>query len=126
MKKHLLLYSLLFFTATVFSQFQVSGSLIDKSDQKPLPGAHVYLHNDEGKLIHLVTTDYQGAFSFSELHSGHYSIKCSYVGYHDLEKNITITDKNIFLDKLFMEIMETRLGEVSITECTLPVLSFIL
>lgn len=65
------------------SQYTLSGTIVEQSSQKPLPGAHILL-TDNGIAS---VSDKDGMFVFESLPAGTYSISVSYVGYetHDVK-----------------------------------------
>src|SRR5689334_6563744 len=78
---------LLFFTATLFGQFTVTGKVIDSISTEPLYGASVFCQNTTSGT----TTNKQGEFSLS-LKSGGYELIVSFTGYQTKEIRITGTD----------------------------------
>ena len=69
----------------------ISGIITDKNDQKPLPGISVLLNpGDKGEV-----TSETGAFRFSGIEAGSYSLTVTSVGYKTLTiTNMVITSGN--------------------------------
>lgn len=83
---------ILFFGSSAYAQFTLSGQVKDKINNSALFGASVLLQNtDKGSA-----TNSDGSFSISNINSGSYTLKVSYVGYKDYTETIRITsDKSI-------------------------------
>jgi len=85
MKK--LLIVLLWFAAMpymAFSQFSISGKVIDKETKNPLQGAHIIIEN----TFKSTTSNSSGYYFIKNLKKGNYSIKVSYIGYKTIIKKI--------------------------------------
>ena len=74
--RHVLLFLLLFSSFAAFSQFAVSGRVVDSASKEPMTGASVYCQNTTVGT----TTNKQGEFSL-QLKSGGYELIVSYTGY---------------------------------------------
>jgi hypothetical protein len=66
------------------AEVQLTGRVVDGSDNSPLPGAHVSLvHFRDSTRVYHTTTDYDGHFSF-RVGRGRYYLGASFVGYQTL------------------------------------------
>lgn len=83
----------LLLSMNVFSQFKISGSVHDESDQ-PLVGANVSLVNPAKHT----NSDYFGEFIFKNLPSGEYQLEISFVGYETFQKSVTIADGDVVVN----------------------------
>src|SRR6187455_1002397 len=89
-----------------FSQFSVSGKIVDSATKEPLSSASVYCQNTTVGT----TTNKDGEFSL-QLKSGGYELIISYTGYQTKQVRITNTDNRIPDIEM---IKEEKLGEVII------------
>lgn len=97
------------FSTTAVAQYTVEGTVSDQNSGSPLPGATVILvDTDFG-----TATDANGQFEFTNVPEGNYTLRVSYVGYVQLNRNL---DVNQDLD-LNLELLtdEQSLGEVVVT-----------
>ncbi len=93
--------------------FTLSGTLVDSTDHKALPEAHVFLSRRD-TLKAAVVSDDSGGFRLEKLQNGFYKLKVTYLGFKTLEKLIRIEGKDIDLGKLAMLAESTNLQEVDI------------
>ena len=82
----------LFCGSTVYAQ-QISGSVRDPLGVS-LPGVHVYIESLERGAV----TDINGAFVISNVASGTYLLKFSFVGFNDLQSSVTIVSEDVTID----------------------------
>lgn len=93
--KTTIFFALFFFLFSFFTYAQrtafLSGTIIDKNTQKPLASATVVLNPGNNGI----TTNELGAFRFSELEPGSYSLTVTNLNYNDLTlSNIIVTTGN--------------------------------
>ena len=102
-------FSLLFIICSTiaYSQFTVSGKIIDAESKEPLNSASVYCQNTTIGT----TTNKQGEFSL-QLKSGGYELVISYTGYQTKQVQISSSDTRI--PDIEMAKEEKSLGEVVI------------
>jgi len=87
--KKLVLFALMFVAGFTYAQTgSVSGKIVDPSDNEPLIGANVVLKGTTTGS----TTNVDGTFSISGVKTGKTTIVISYVGYDNIEMNVTIVD----------------------------------
>ncbi|MFS4491364.1 TonB-dependent receptor domain-containing protein [Maribacter sp. 2308TA10-17] len=88
------LFLVLFFTlsATVFGQVEVNG-LVNDTSGKPLAGATISLEPSN----QFTSTDRDGNFKLSNIDSGDYSLRISYLGFKTYSDTISIGAENISL-----------------------------
>ncbi|MCK4639619.1 MAG: TonB-dependent receptor, partial [Bacteroidales bacterium] len=90
MKK--IIIKLLFIAAMplmAFSQFSISGKVVDKETKEHLQGAHIIIEN----TFKSTTSNSSGYYFIKNLKKGDYSIKVSFIGYKTIIKKIKL-DKN--------------------------------
>lgn len=86
MKKHLLVFTILLISTTIFAQkFTVRGGVTDPASKEPLVGASVVV---KGTTIGAVT-DIEGAYQLT-LSKGLYNLVFSYVGYASSEQVVEL------------------------------------
>ncbi len=90
----------------------ISGTLIDRSTQRPLPGATILLSPGNAGAV----TDSLGAFRFTNLTPGAYLLRASSLNYNDLIKsNLVVTSGNQIVLSLEIEPQPNALGDVIVT-----------
>ena len=72
-----------------FSQFSISGKVVDKETKEPLQGAHIIIEN----TFKSTTSNSSGYYFIKKLKKGNYSIKVSFIGYKTFIKKIKL-EKN--------------------------------
>ena len=89
-----LLVSLLIFSWTAIALAgSIAGKVTDKTTGEPLVGANIYL---KGTAIGASTNE-EGMY-FMTVENGTYAIVCSFVGYIDVQKTVTVTDEALKLN----------------------------
>ncbi len=95
MKKILLLLLVLGCLTTVHARdVVINGILIDSQDTTELMQATVRLlqANRDSTFVKGTTTDMNGVFNLKGIKPGKYLLRCSYLGYNDLIKHVTVGD----------------------------------
>lgn len=115
--RHLLLPIFLLLPFLLFAQkYTIQGTLIDTTAE-PLVGATVMLlAPEDSSLLAFSRTDEAGFFDFKNQSSGEYLLRCTYFGYNDLQRNISLEGPERVKDlgNLNMDIRSSLLNEVEI------------
>jgi outer membrane receptor protein involved in Fe transport len=93
----------------------VSGKVFDESGQT-VPGANVSLKGADQNVV----TDINGAYIFSNVAAGTYTISATNVGYKSFEKKITVKEGEWIQENLFLETESQNLQEVVVTGSSSP------
>lgn len=95
----------------------VSGTVIDKKLQEPLPYVTVAIQKTTGELLTGGVTDDSGNFKISNIAEGTYTINVQFIGYKTYKASITIsrTNRTIELGVLQLEEDMASLDEVTVT-----------
>ncbi|MDX1462571.1 MAG: carboxypeptidase-like regulatory domain-containing protein, partial [Marinirhabdus sp.] len=95
----------------------ISGFVIDKNLQQPLPYVTVAIQQPNGTLLTGGVTDDNGAFKISEIPAGTYTVAIQFIGYKTQSVPITIgaENKNIDLGTVLLEEDVASLDEVTVT-----------
>ncbi|MEE4177858.1 MAG: TonB-dependent receptor [Bacteroides sp.] len=93
----------------------IRGTVIDLSDQSPLPGAHVTLisQRDTTRLVRGIT-DLNGKFSLRAVR-GNYLLRVSYMGFETVEQNIRASEAVNETGRIGLAQISEVLGEVIIS-----------
>ncbi|MEM1120249.1 MAG: TonB-dependent receptor [Bacteroidota bacterium] len=97
----------------------VSGIILDATDNTPLVGTHVFLKNAND--IQTAISDEEGHFVFEKVTKGTYQLDISYVGYQPFSKTIRVKASSINLGRLKLQ-EGADLQEVQVVEKVLPVI----
>jgi hypothetical protein len=100
-RKSICLISLILLALVSFSQIKtqvISGTVVDKTTQLPIPGAYVYIKNTE-PMIGTATNEY-GKYRIEKAPIGRCEIVCSFIGYATYTSDAMIVNsaKEITLD----------------------------
>jgi hypothetical protein len=95
--KALILWLLLLSPFATFARFAISGKVLYSGDQKPIPGATVFLSNASS----VTTTDKNGAFTISDVSNGQYVLVVSLVGYNTFYQTVAINN-NLALSNILV------------------------
>lgn len=70
----------------------LNGLLVDANDSTPLVAATVKLlkANADSTYVKGTVTDENGLFNLSDVAAGRYVLKCSYLGYNDVTRKVTV------------------------------------
>ena len=115
MKKTSFLFVLLLFSLSVYSQFQLSGTVIDAESGDSLPGAIIQLNNKA--LVSI--SDASGNYHFKQLKPGNYKMKVTYLGYDNYNEEITISSDKTIVTRLKMKSINCI--EIQIAATRVPV-----
>lgn len=88
----------LFAPMHLFSQNSITGT-VKSSDGKTIPGVKVEIESSYNKVI----TNAEGAFTFTKLKSGEYSLQFSSTGFTPKSETVKIDGKDIVLDIVLSE-----------------------
>ena len=110
-KQNYLLPLLLLITFNSFSQFGITGTVIDGDFNEPLPFANILVkETGEG-----VTSDFDGKYSI-ELPKGSYTLVFSFVGYETKEiTNFNVSDADYTITDIVLNSVAQGLEEVVVT-----------
>jgi hypothetical protein len=112
MKNLFLLISLLFLSfSTIAQSGTISGKVVSPTNA-PLPGTHISIHQIWGEQVKSGVTDDQGNFEITNIPTGGYKIKVSFLGMTDLEKEISLTNQNLNLATIQLQESASKLNEV--------------
>lgn len=101
--KSLLLITLLFVAAPAYSQFMLTGKLVEKDTNTPVEFGNVVLYI-EGKLLTSTMSDEKGIFKFDNLLKGNYTLETKIMTYSDYKTQVElIGNKDLGLIALSIE-----------------------
>ena len=115
MKKLLLLFILLCFSAITYAGGIIKGIVTDKKTNEPLIGSTIGIKNQSTGKKSFTSVGLDGTYIFKELEAGTYELEARYVSYELLQKQVTIQDGQIVTVNLSLEPKNSSLNEVSIT-----------
>lgn len=96
---------------------QITGTVIDKNLNQPIPYVTVTINDVAGNIITGGVTDDNGVFTIKEIPEGKNVVNIQYIGYKTFSTEISITrkDRNIDLGSIYLEEDIEALGEVTVT-----------
>ncbi|MBL7703882.1 MAG: TonB-dependent receptor [Ferruginibacter sp.] len=100
--KFLSIVILTLMSTSAFAQFKLTG-MVRNSNNALIDGASVLLFKERDSILFksAITRD-QGRFEFNEIEPGDYSLQISFTGFDEIDKKLTVTDKNIILDSFVL------------------------
>ncbi|MCL2596337.1 MAG: TonB-dependent receptor [Paludibacter sp.] len=109
------LSGLIFLSASVFSQYNISSSVFDQTNGGAMEGVGVRLMAaKDSAYINGAQTNANGAFVISKIPNGQYILQVSFIGYVSQFVNITVAEKNVTLKAFHLSEDEQMLKEVVI------------
>jgi outer membrane receptor for ferrienterochelin and colicins len=81
-----------------FGQYQINGTVVDQESGEPLVGASALIQGTTQGAI----TDDNGNFSITSVSDGAYTVIISFIGYEDINRNITVSGSDVSLGQLSM------------------------
>ncbi len=119
MKKLLTILLLAFAFVVTAQNFTLKGKIVDEKNAS-LPGANVVLNYPWGEMAAAASTELDGSFELANVEKGGYQLVVSFVGYEDLKREVTVTNKGINFGALQLVVSATELGTVTVKEQVLP------
>ncbi|TYP97052.1 outer membrane receptor protein involved in Fe transport [Tenacibaculum adriaticum] len=123
MKKLLLLLVLVISTTSIaqmrktdLPKGNISGKVIDKTTNEPLPYVNIIVRDMAKKVITGGITDDNGLFKIKDIPEGKSIVEIQFIGYKTVSKEINITsgNRNLELDTIALEEDLTTLDEVEV------------
>lgn len=102
--------------------FTVKGTVTDSNDGASLPGAHIQLIEKATSHERDEISALDGKFVFSQVKSGEYTLKVTFLGYQEYTQDIDLKGRSIDLGNLKMQEDAVQLETVQITGQSLPAL----
>jgi len=111
-----------FFSPWAANAARISGLVKDLDTKEPLLEASVkLLAAKDSAFIAGTTTDAAGKFSIQGVKAGKYILTIDYIGYADVEKDVTVGTSNIRLGSIFLKESSQLLGEVTVVAVKTPI-----
>lgn len=95
--------------------FTISGTIVDKNDGMPMPGATVMLFYTDTLHKKVMVTALDGVFRFSTLRPGEYQLRVSSIGYMTYTTPLTLLSHDTTLSHIGLKEESTMLSAVTIT-----------
>ncbi len=103
----------------------LNGLLVDASDSLPLIAATVKLlkANKDSSFVKGTVTDGNGLFNLTDVPPGHYVVKCSYLGYDDATRRVTVEKggRGVNFGVIPMKVEGIMLKEAVVTGVKTPI-----
>src|SRR3954469_12645056 len=110
------LLALLFPALCSAQGYNVSGTVLDGKDNQSLIGVIVTLvDRGDSTKTQSAATDVDGAFTISNVLTGTYTLKASYVGYATTTRSVDVANSNLALGNITMLQAAKGLSGVTIT-----------
>lgn len=115
MKKILLFIVLVIVQLSAFAGNAIYGRIIDDSDNTALAGATATILDGNGNIIIGMTADIDGRFILKDISNGSYVILFQYLGYVDMQIEITNLDKDLDVGDIRLIVSSMSLGEIVVS-----------
>ena len=118
MKRNLLVLFILALHSQILAQAShefISGTVIDESNNAPVPYASIALfRSDDSTLVTGSATDEQGKFKL-QVQEGAYYLKINFLAYYEkIVPDLSIDNKGLHLGKIYLKSSELALEEVEV------------
>jgi CarboxypepD_reg-like domain/Secretion system C-terminal sorting domain len=124
MKKNYILMLLIFEATHAYSFANLQGKIYNKHTKEPLTFTPIGLFNVEKKLIVDRESDANGDYFFEDIKEGNYYIWAAYIGYVEIEIDISIKDKQDLKINIEMIASAIDLPTVVVTATSLSAIQF--
>lgn len=114
MKRFILFFNLALLPVLLYSQ-NITGTITDNTTNETLVSATIALVNNSNGKTDYTTTDMYGKYKFSKIKEGNYTIKISYVGYKNYNKQIKVMSSKDVLLNISLEEDSEMLKQVSVS-----------
>ncbi|MDE7091925.1 MAG: TonB-dependent receptor, partial [Muribaculaceae bacterium] len=116
-----LLFILQLLCATTIHAYNISGSIVDQTDE-PMPEAGVrILSAKDSSYVKGGAANMDGIFSITGLRSGKYIIEYTYIGYKRKLTNVEIKNTSVNVGKIILEESSITLKEAVVTAVKTPI-----
>ncbi|MBD5199358.1 MAG: outer membrane beta-barrel protein [Bacteroidales bacterium] len=120
-RRVLLLFITLLLSATTLNAYNISGSVVDQTDEA-LPEAGVrILSAKDSTYVKGGAANMDGVFSITGLRAGKYIVEYTYVGYKRKLTNVEIKNASINVGKIVLEESSITLKEAVVTAVKTPI-----
>lgn len=102
---------LFFVSFGLWAQFTISGKIYSKKLNAPLSGCQVYLNQGNPRT----STNTPGEFQFKNLSKGKYVLHTFATNYQSFQQEITIQNKNVYLE-IYLDSLNVTLNEVVVSQ----------
>ncbi len=113
--------NLLLFGTLLAQNYVISGQVFDLETKKSLSETNCLLIHLPDSTEQGTKTNNKGKFYFENVRSGNYLLHISYMGYNKLIQEITVKNKSVNLDELYMEKGSVKTIDVEVVATVLPV-----
>lgn len=72
----------------LFAQNKLSGKIVDKNNKETLPGAYIFLKNEQGDTLNNAVSDENGNFEINKPAQNSFLLEVSFIGYETFSKQI--------------------------------------
>jgi hypothetical protein len=120
MKKSLVILIIFFlqvgYLSAQFTKGKVTGSIYSKLDEQPMEFVNVILIDSLDHPVANTLSDKRGSFSLTNVRSGKYQVKFTFIGYADFIAYVDITSASpmVSLDTVYLDAASQNLEEVVI------------
>jgi hypothetical protein len=111
MKNVLLILGLLF-SSNVFSQYSITGKVVDKESGEALELCQAVIYQND-KYINGAVADESGVFKLEKISAGNYQIRFKIIGYKEVKKDVEIL-RNTNIGTIELSTENFELGEVCV------------
>lgn len=103
-------------TPTNFNEGSISGTIMDKDFEEPIPYATISVHDSTGNLISGTVSTAEGDFNLNNLANGTYTLKVQFMGFTPASRDfaITSTQKHVDLGIVYMDPSISELDDVTV------------
>ncbi|MFH1852044.1 MAG: TonB-dependent receptor, partial [Candidatus Neomarinimicrobiota bacterium] len=109
-----LILGLLLSVASGQGTFRVRGKIVNEHGYQPLVGANLIVTCLDDSTQYYATSDQTGRYDIRNLKPGKYSLKITYIGFHELVRKFEISNRNEDLGTNLLSFAAIQMGQVNV------------
>jgi len=102
-------------------KYNITGTISDDENETLINASVILLNKKDSILVTFALTNNNGKFLLERVPEGEFLLQATYLGYESFEKNISVTNENIDLGEIKMNIASSKLDEIVVQDEHIPV-----
>ena len=102
-------------------KYNITGTISDDNNETLINASVILLNKADSILVTFALTNNNGKFQLERVPKGEFLLQATYLGYESYEQNITVSDENMDLGDIKMNISSSRLDEIVVQDEHIPV-----
>ena len=111
-----ILFLLCFPFSLLAQNLNITGKVVDETNNQALPGAHISLLYPWDEVVKATVTDAAGRFELDNIEKGGYKLKVSFLGYADTEQEVTLSNQSMDIGTIRVAEGAVNLNAIEVKE----------